>query len=40
LTYRVGDKLADASIRAVNSTDVELDTDEGPLRLLVPSLPR
>lgn len=40
LAYRAGDKLADASIRAINSTDVELDTDEGPLRLLVPGLPR
>jgi hypothetical protein len=40
LAYRVGDKLADAVIKAINSTDVELDTDEGPLRLLVPGLPR
>jgi hypothetical protein len=26
-------------IKAINWTDVELDTDEGPLRLLVPGLP-
>ncbi len=40
LAYRAGDKLADATIKAINSTDVELDTEEGPLRLLVPGLPR
>jgi hypothetical protein len=36
--YRVGDKLADAKLRAVNATDVELDTDEGRVRLLLPPL--
>lgn len=34
--YKPGEKLADATVRAVNSTDVELDTDEGRLRLLLP----
>ena len=28
--YRAGDRLADAQIRAVESTDVLLETDEGP----------
>ena len=36
--YRVGDKLADATVRAVNATDVELETEEGRVRLLLPLL--
>jgi hypothetical protein len=37
--YRVGDRFVDAQIRAVESTDVLLETDEGPLRLPLPPLP-
>jgi hypothetical protein len=37
--YRVGDRLVDAQIRAVESTDVLLETDEGPLRIPLPPLP-
>jgi hypothetical protein len=36
--YRPGDRLADAALRAVNSTDVELATDEGPLRVALPMM--
>jgi hypothetical protein len=32
-SYRVGDPLADALVRAIQSTDVLLETSEGPLRL-------
>jgi hypothetical protein len=35
----VGDRLVDAQIRAVESTDVLLETDEGPLRIPLPPLP-
>jgi hypothetical protein len=38
--YRSGDRLADAVVKAVESTDVLLETDEGPLRLTLPLLPR
>ena len=38
-TYRAGDRLVDAQIRTVESTDVLLETDEGPLRLPLPPLP-
>ena len=37
--YRAGDRLADAQVRAVESTDVLLETDEGPLRVPLPPLP-
>ena len=37
--YRAGDRLADAQVRAVESTDVLLETDEGPLRVPLPLLP-
>ena len=37
--YRVGDRLVDAQVRAVESTDVLLETDEGPLRVPLPPLP-
>jgi hypothetical protein len=32
-SYRVGDPLADALVRAIQSTDVLLETSEGPLRM-------
>jgi hypothetical protein len=38
--YRTGDRLADAVVKAVESTDVLLETDEGELRLPVPALAR
>lgn len=34
--YRPGDRLADASFKSVESTDVVLETDEGTLQLAVP----
>ena len=34
--YRKGDRLADATVAEVQSTDVLLATDEGPLRVLLP----
>jgi len=37
--YRAGDRIADAQIMAVESTDVLLETDEGPLRIALPPLP-
>jgi hypothetical protein len=37
--YRPGDRLADGVVRAVESTDVLLETEEGPLRLPLPALP-
>jgi hypothetical protein len=38
--YRNGDRLADGVVRSVESTDVLLDTEDGPLRLsLVPLSP-
>jgi hypothetical protein len=36
--YRTGDRLADATIRSVDSTDVILDTDDGPVRLAIAPL--
>jgi hypothetical protein len=36
--YRVGDRLADATITEVHSTDVVLATDEGTVRLTLPSI--
>lgn len=38
--YRAGDRLANGVVEAVESTDVMLATEEGPLRLLLPDLPR
>lgn len=38
--YRAGDRLADASVAEVQSTDILLATDEGPVRLTLPPLPR
>jgi hypothetical protein len=38
--YRPGDKVADGVVRAVNATDVELETDEGRIRLLLPAIAR
>jgi hypothetical protein len=37
--YRAGDRLADGVVRAVESTDVSLETEEGPLRIALPPLP-
>ena len=37
--YRAGDRLADGVVRAVESTDVLLETEEGPLRVPLPVLP-
>jgi len=39
-SYTVGDRLADGVVRSVESTDVVLETEAGPLRLLVPPLER
>jgi hypothetical protein len=38
--YRPGDRLADGVVKSVESTDVVLETEEGPLRLAVPPLER
>ncbi len=38
LAYRAGDPLADGKLRDVQSTDVLLDTDDGPLRLMIAPL--
>jgi hypothetical protein len=35
-----GDRLANGVVEAVESTDVLLNTEEGPLRLVLPDLPR
>ncbi len=37
--YRPGDRLADGVVRSVESTDVLLETEEGPLRIPLPPLP-
>ena len=37
--FRTGDRLADGILRDVQSTDIALDTDEGPLRLGLSALP-
>ena len=36
LSYRAGSPLFDGTVRGVESTDVTLDTTEGPLRVLLP----
>ena len=38
--YRSGGRLADGTVRAVQSTDVLLSTDEGDLRVVLPTIPR
>jgi len=38
--YRTGDRLADGSVTAIESTDVLLQTEEGPLRIVLPLLGR
>ena len=38
--YRPGDRLADGLVKSVESTDVVLETEEGPLRVAVPPLER
>jgi hypothetical protein len=37
--YRPGDRLADAVVREIQTTDVLLETEEGPLRLALPPVP-
>jgi hypothetical protein len=37
--YRPGDRLADGVVRAIETTDVLLDTEDGPLRLALPPMP-
>ena len=39
-SYGPGDRLANGVVEAVESTDVLLNTEEGPLRLALPDLPR
>jgi hypothetical protein len=39
-SYRPGDALADGVIKSVDSTDIVIETDEGPLRLPITPLPR
>ena len=36
--YRAGDRLADGVIRSVDSTDLVIDTDDGPVRLAIAPL--
>ncbi len=38
--YRAGDRLADAAVNAIESTDVLLQTEEGPLRVPLPDMGR
>ena len=38
--YRAGDRLADGVVKSVESTDVVLETDEGPVRYALAPLPR
>jgi hypothetical protein len=38
-TYHVGDPLWDGAVKDIQSTDVELETDEGPLRVGLGPLP-
>jgi hypothetical protein len=38
-SYRPGDRLADAVVREIQTTDVLLETEEGPLRLALPPCP-
>ena len=34
--YRVGDRLADGVLKSIDSTDIVVETDEGPLHLALP----
>jgi len=36
--YRPGDRLADGIVKSVESTDVVIETDEGPVRFAIPPL--
>ncbi len=36
--YRAGDRLGDGLVASVESTDVQLETEEGPLRILLPDI--
>lgn len=36
--YRAGDRLADGIVKSVESTDVVIDTDEGPVRFTIPPI--
>jgi hypothetical protein len=38
--FRPGDKLSDGVVREIESTDMLLDTDEGPLRITLPGTTR
>jgi hypothetical protein len=38
--YRPGDRLADGSVRSADSTDIVLDTEDGPVRLPLAAGPR
>jgi hypothetical protein len=38
--FRAGDRLADARVKSVESTDVMLETDEGDIRFTIPPLSR
>lgn len=40
LSYRPGERLANAVVKDVQSTDVLLETDEGELRIGIPPLPK
>ena len=40
LTYRAGERLANAVVKGVETTDVLLETDEGELRISIPPLPK
>jgi hypothetical protein len=37
VTYRKGDRLSDGVVGDIESTDVTLDTEEGPVRVLLPA---
>jgi hypothetical protein len=38
--YKPADSLADGIVKSVDSTDIVIQTDEGPVRLIVPALPK
>lgn len=38
--YRAGDRLGDGLVASVESTDVQLETEDGPLRILLPEIGR
>ncbi|HLA76662.1 MAG TPA: type 4a pilus biogenesis protein PilO [Vicinamibacteria bacterium] len=38
--YRAGDRLGDGMLASVESTDVQLETEDGPLRILLPEMGR